>query len=77
MSIDRQPLSTTSDGAAQCLREGVYRCDGRRLGPAFAAPRVAGGAHPWAPTLCASMTERGVAVHEEQVLAGLLENWTG
>ena len=34
-------------------------------------------ATPWEPALADAMAERGIAVHEEQVIASLLESWTG
>jgi uncharacterized protein (TIGR02679 family) len=34
-------------------------------------------ATPWEPALPDAMAERGIAVHEEQVIASLLESWTG
>jgi hypothetical protein len=30
---------------------------------------------PWEPSLAAAMAERGVAVHEEQVIESLLDSW--
>jgi hypothetical protein len=32
---------------------------------------------PWDPALGAAMRERGVAVHEEQVVDALLTDWSG
>lgn len=32
---------------------------------------------PWEPLLADTMAERGVAVHEEQVIESLLDEWTG
>jgi uncharacterized protein (TIGR02679 family) len=34
-------------------------------------------ATPWEPSLADAMADRGVAVHEEQVIASLLDGWNG
>ncbi len=73
----RGPRSAAGSSNVEACSPGGCRQLMTWLRPAAGGSRVDEAGTPWDPAVAAAMHERGLAVHEEQVVDALLDEWSG